>query len=134
MGSTPGRWIDAEVTPRLRPAAWSIVLIGLGLVVRGVFAPAIGEHLGNVAWGAMWVALVWLAVPRWRLVRIAAVALVIVWGIELLQITGVPAAIIRAWPASRWLLGTSFAVHDLVGNGLGVLAGAVGARRLGGKR
>ena len=134
MGNSPGRWIDKHLTPRLTPAAWLIVLVPLGLVVRAVFVPAIGEHLGNLLWGAMWVAAVWLVWPRWPLIRTAVAALLIVWGIELFQPTGIPAAAARGWPMLRWLVGTTFAVYDLIGNGVGVVAGAFAIRQVSGKR
>ena len=62
--------------------------------------------------------------PRIRTGAAAAIALGIRAAIELLQLTGLPAAIVDEIPAARYVLGTTFNAPDLLAYAAGVLVAA----------
>ena len=62
--------------------------------------------------------------PRIRTGAAAAIAFGICAAIELLQLTGLPAAIVDEIPAARYVLGTTFNAPDLLAYAAGVLVAA----------
>lgn len=100
-------------------AAFAVLLtIAFGLAVRRFIGGAIGEHLGNVAWGVMWVFIVYTLTLRARVAAVGAFCIVV--AIECFQLTPYPAAWGAASVAARYLLGGAFEVRDLVGSAVGV--------------
>ena len=82
----------------------------------------------NLVGDALYAALVYTLVVgvapvvTWR--RAAGVAFGICAAIELLQLTGLPAAIVETAPAARYVLGTTFNAPDLLAYAVGVLCAA----------
>lgn len=88
--------------------------VALGVVSRRL-------HLGWAWWDkslgdALYAVAVYLvlslAFPRWSIGRLGGIALLFCLGIELFQLTGIP-ALYAHHPVVRWLIGTRFAWHDL---------------------
>ena len=87
-----------------------------------------GDVGGDVLYAVATFVLVVLVAPRVRPLVPGAVAPGWCWAVEALQATGVAAAVNDAVPPAAWLLGSTFAVRDLVCYLVGVaLACAVDA-------
>ncbi len=118
---------------RRRLALLLLVTLALGVASRRV---SLGvslwdKSLGDVLYAvAMFLALA-LVRPRAAPWRLAAVTLAGCTAIELFQLTGVPLALARAQPWTRWILGTTFAWHDLGCYVAGSAAALVVSRRVG---
>ena len=110
-------------------------VVAIGLAVRF----AVGGPLGDVVGGMLYTVLLALLLypllalgsggsgRRARVWLAAALGGVLSVAIELLQLTGLPAALATVFPPARLILGTSFAALDLVAYAIGALLfGAVG--------
>lgn len=102
----------------------AVLVIAAGLAVH-TWAP--GE-LGGFAGDALYAVLVFLlialvvpALPGWV---VAAAAVAVCWGIELLQLTPIPVALSRSVPGAALVLGSTFQASDLIAYALGVAAAA----------
>ena len=80
---------------------------------------------GDALYAVLIYVLVAFCTPRARVGTVAAAAFGICAGIELFQLTGVPAALGQAFPPARLVLGTGFLWSDLVLYGVGVAAVAL---------
>jgi hypothetical protein len=112
---------------RLRLAGLLLATLVFGIVTRRV-------HLGVMAWDksagdALYAAAVYFAIafvfPRAGLLTVALLALIYCFGIELFQLTGIPVTLARSRPWVHWLLGSTFAWHDVVCYALGIPLAAV---------
>ena len=92
-------------------AAVGCVALGLGLqpLDRSPLVDVVGSMLYVVLFGLV-ILLAWPALPA---VAVASVALAIAVGVELLQLTPIPAAVVDAVPAARLLFGSAFDPWDL---------------------
>ena len=107
-------------------AAVAVLVVVAGLVV--------GSNLvGDALYAVLVYVLVVGAAPRIAASRAALIAFGICAAIELLQLTGLPAAIVDVVPAARYVLGTTFNAPDLLAYAVGV-ALAAGADALAGRR
>ena len=103
---------------RLRALVAAAGCIALGLALqlldRSPLVDVLGSMLYVVLFGLVillaWPALAWPALPA---VAVASVALAIAVGVELLQLTPIPAAVVDAVPAARLLFGSAFDPWDL---------------------
>jgi len=112
-------------TPRRRRPPVLLVLVAVvlaGLVVATRVPDPWGDVGGDVLYAVAAYVLVVLVVPRLRALTAAAVALAWCWAVEVLQATGAAAALNDAVPPAAWLLGSTFAVRDLVCYLVGVVA------------
>ncbi|MGI9824225.1 DUF2809 domain-containing protein [Agromyces sp. Marseille-Q5079] len=100
-------------------AAVVVLLAGLGLQLldRTVAIDLAGSALYACLVGLL-VAIAW---PRLSGAIVATAAFAVSAGIELLQLTGVPAAIVSAVPPLRLVFGSSFDPLDLVGYAIGAV-------------
>jgi hypothetical protein len=112
----------ADTQPRIvRLTAALAVTVALGLVSRlrpiGIYLydKSLGDALYAVA---AYLALA-LARPRMAPVKVALLSLAFCLGIELFQLTGIPARVAHVTPL-RWLLGTHFSLHDAACYPLGI--------------
>jgi hypothetical protein len=96
-----------------------IVMAGL-LVSRLGQGPAAGL-VGDGMYAVMVYLLVALAAPKARAVAAGGVALGLCVMIELAQLTGVPATLVRVWWPARYVLGTTFQAVDLVAYAVGTV-------------
>jgi hypothetical protein len=90
---------------RLYPIGWSLYDKSLGDVLYAVAA-------------YLTLAILWHRKP---LTLVAPLALALCLSVEAFQATGIPAHYAHLWPV-RWLLGTTFAWHDVACYVIGVAA------------
>ncbi len=103
---------------RLVSLAGVVITIAFGLGVRRFVGGVVGEHLGNVAWGVMWVLIAYTLTLRAGVA--AACAICVVVAIECFQLTPYPAAWSSRSVIARYAVGGAFEVRDLVGSAVGV--------------
>ncbi|MFJ1512245.1 DUF2809 domain-containing protein [Cellulosimicrobium funkei] len=126
-GASPAR---AGSRARRRPVVALVLaaVVVLGLVVATRVPDPWGDVGGDVLYAVATYVLVVLVAARVRPLVAGAVALGWCWAVEALQATGVAAAVNDVVPPAAWLLGSTFAVRDLVCYLVGVaLACAVDA-------
>ncbi|WP_157802519.1 DUF2809 domain-containing protein [Sediminihabitans luteus] len=110
---SPGSAV-APPRARRRTAALALVLaVAAGLGVVRLPQPW-GDMGGDLVYAVAVYAAIVLVLPRMRPVWVAVVAVSTCWVIELAQATGLVGVVVDAVPAARWVLGTTFAVRDLV--------------------
>ncbi|MFI8192255.1 DUF2809 domain-containing protein [Streptomyces sp. NPDC085946] len=128
----PSRAVPARALVRTRcaAAAAALVIVGAGLGLRAVATGGLAKYGGDALYTLMTVALVVLAAPRTAPPKAARTALALSWGIEFLQLTGVPAELSRHSTAARLILGSTFDAPDLLWYAVGALAGRPLARAL----
>ncbi|WP_454294230.1 DUF2809 domain-containing protein [Salana multivorans] len=97
----------------------AVLLIPVGLGLR-LLPGLVGDLAGGVAYAAMIYALLVAIALRLGRSGTTLLALVLTLGIELLQLTGLPAAMVEAFGPARYLLGSTFAWLDLVSAAAGV--------------
>ncbi|PPL14737.1 ribosomal maturation YjgA family protein [Microterricola pindariensis] len=113
-----------------------LATLGLGLAVRFGLAGLAGDLLGGALYAVLVFQLVtaasWLirprAVSRWW--RIALLTAALCWGVELLQLTGLPEQWAAAFPPARLVFGTTFSAPDLPAYVIGAALAAVVASRV----
>lgn len=93
------------------------------VVVAGLVSGS--SPVGDALYAVLVFVLVVGVAPRIRTGAAAATAFGICAAIELLQLTGLPAAIVDEVPAARYVLGTTFNAPDLLAYAAGVLVAAV---------
>src|SRR6476619_7108003 len=100
---------------RLRCLLWLAVTVAIGIASRRLRlgVPLWDKSVGDVLYAVMIALLVAFvrpsAAPRVR----TAIAFGICLAIELFQITGIPIALAAKRPWVHWILGGSFAWHDV---------------------
>ncbi|WP_350348051.1 DUF2809 domain-containing protein [Agromyces sp. G08B096] len=114
-----------------RPSTPARLRLGAAVAAVAVLAGGLALQLGernaviDAAGSMLYVVLVGLVVmmigPRLAPWAVAVIALAVSVAIELLQLTGLPGAIVDAVPAARLVFGSSFDPWDL----LAYLAGAL---------
>lgn len=122
------------VRGRLAAGAGALVVTGAGLALRSMATGDVAKYGGDALYTLLLLALVLLAAPRTAPLRACAVALALSWGVEFLQLTGLPAELSRRSTAARWVLGSTFNAPDLLWYTVGAASGwlvltVLGARR-----
>ncbi|MGY4644572.1 DUF2809 domain-containing protein [Cellulomonas sp. URHB0016] len=104
------------VVPRSRAvlAAVAAAVVAAGLAVATLGAGLWADPAGDALYAVLVYVLVLVVAPRLAPWAAAAVATVLCVGVELLQLTGVPAALVDRLPALRYVTGTTFNAVDLV--------------------
>ncbi len=116
------------MTARRRALAGAVLAAvgSCGLVVATQVPDPVGDVGGDLLYAVAAYALVALLLPRLRTGAVAALALTWCWAVEALQATGLAAVVNDEVPPAAWLLGSTFAVRDLVcyaaGAGLALVA------------
>ncbi|MEE1620991.1 DUF2809 domain-containing protein [Zafaria sp. J156] len=110
--------------PGRRPAlaAAAVLTVALGLGVRGLGEGAWTGPAGDALYAVLVYVLVAFVLPRRPRAFVALLAVGVCAGIELFQLTGLPAELGRAWPPARLVLGTTFGLADLAAYAVGVAA------------
>jgi hypothetical protein len=114
----------ASLRARAPAAAGAALAIVAGLAARYGLSGAWSKYLGVALWATVVYALVVLARPRVRLARAAAIAAAIGVGVELLQITPVPAWLSAQHIVLRLVFGIGYSPRDLPFDPLGAAIGA----------
>jgi hypothetical protein len=97
------------------------VTVVLGVVAKLAVPGLTGDLLGSALYTVLLALLLALVAPRLPASVTAGAATVASVGVELLQLSGLPAAVSQVVPPAAWVLGSTFAATDL----LGYLAGGV---------
>ncbi|WP_217250618.1 DUF2809 domain-containing protein [Streptomyces sp. AC602_WCS936] len=108
---------------RLSAAAAALSVVGAGLGLRSVAAGDAAKYGGDSLYTLLIFTLVFLVAPRVPTAKAAALALAVSWGVEFLQLSGVPADLSRRSTAARLVLGSTFNAPDLFWYAVGALAG-----------
>ena len=107
--------------PRLVLALVATIALGLFSRLYPIGWPPYDKSLGDVLYAvAAYLALA-LVFFRRSLALVAALALVACEAIEFFQATGIPEHLARQWRPFGWLLGTTFAWHDVACYVVGVV-------------
>lgn len=104
-------------------AALLVVLAGLTVATTGTGPWA--DALGDALYASLVLLLLRLVAPGLRTRTHVLAALATCAVIEAAQATGVPAAVVEAFPPARFVLGTTFVATDLLAYAVGVLVTAV---------
>ncbi|MDH6223532.1 MULTISPECIES: DUF2809 domain-containing protein [Streptomyces] len=118
---------------RLVAATAALATVGAGLGLRAVATGDVAKYGGDALYTLLLVALVVVAAPSVSAWRAAAIALAVSWGVEFLQLSGVPAELSRRSAAARLVLGSTFDPPDLLWYLVGALGGWFAARPRGGR-
>lgn len=100
-----------------------VVAVGLG--ARASLPSPLAGPTGDVLYATLVVLLVAVVRPRTQPLVAAAVGFTVCVAVELLQLTGVPAALAERVPAVRLVLGTTFWAPDLLLYAVGAVLGGV---------
>ncbi len=119
-GSGPS---DTTRRTRLAAAAAALVTVGAGLGLRAVATGGVAKYGGDALYTLLILTLVVLVAPRTTPARAAGLALAASWAVELLQLTGLPAALTARSTAARLVLGSTFNAPDLFWYAVGACAG-----------
>jgi hypothetical protein len=113
---------DRRPAGRLRLAGCLLATLAFGVVTRRVHldAPLWDKSAGDVAYAVTVYFALAFVLPRTRPLWLALLALSFCFGIELFQLTGVPVNISRRWHWAHWVLGSTFAWHDIACYALGI--------------
>ncbi|MDX3665979.1 DUF2809 domain-containing protein [Streptomyces europaeiscabiei] len=117
---------DRAVEPariRLVAAGAAVVVVGAGLGLRAVAAGGLAKYGGDALYTVMLLPLVVLVAPRVTPLTAAGSALTVSWGIEFLQLSGVPAELSQRSAVARLVLGSTFDPPDLFWYAVGAAAG-----------
>ena len=98
---------------RLRAAVASAGCVALGLGMQLFDRSPLIDVLGSVLYVVVFGLVILLAWPKLPAIAVSSVALAIAVGVELLQLTSIPAAVVDAVPAARLLFGSAFDPWDL---------------------
>lgn len=129
-----GAGIDSETNRiRLSAAVAALATVGAGLGLRAVAAGDVAKYGGDALYTLLIFALVILAAPRLTAWKAGALALAVSWGVEFLQLSGLPAELSGHSAAARLILGSTFNAPDLFWYAVGALVGGlvVASRRAG---
>ncbi|MCU1447513.1 MAG: hypothetical protein JWP54_3171 [Cryobacterium sp.] len=106
-------------------AAVAAFILITGLVAHFTIDSAAGDFVADALYAVMLFVVLSFVFVRTAAWRIGVASFVACAGIELFQLTGVPAALAGAFPPSRLLLGTTFTAIDLVAYFVGALGAAL---------
>ncbi|MEW1638114.1 DUF2809 domain-containing protein [Streptomyces sp. NPDC093801] len=129
----PDRELPGPAAPDRAPArpdrtraaavAAAVLTVGAGLGLRAVTAGDVAKYGGDALYTVLLLALVVVVAPRLSPARAAAIALVVSWAVEFLQLGPVPAELSRRSTLARLVLGSTFNAPDLAWYAVGAAAG-----------
>lgn len=98
---------------RLATTGAAAITLASGVAARRWLDGAPAKILGVALWATLVYWLVACTAPSWRPREVALLTLAISWGVELAQITPVPAALSARHVLLRMIFGTTFSAWDL---------------------
>jgi hypothetical protein len=130
--SAPCRTRPRRPTGRERAsiAVATVLTVALGVAATLVVPGLPGDLLGSALYTVLIALLLRFVGPRLPAVVVAGAATIASVGIEVLQLTGLPAAASTVFPPAAWVLGSTFVATDLLGYVLGGVAALVLVRVL----
>lgn len=109
-----------------------VLLAALAVIVAGLASRNLPGLLGDATAGILYAALLYLVIaflaPASRAIAAMAVAAALGIVIELFQLTGIPADLMRLWPPLRYVFGSTFVLSDLAWAVIGAALGALSDR------
>ncbi|MFE6734349.1 DUF2809 domain-containing protein [Microbacterium sp. NPDC057650] len=103
------------LTRRLVLATAALVTVAAGLAVHLLAPPGlVSDAAGDILYAALITSLVLFVAPRARWWVTAAIALAWCFGVELLQLTSLPAQWAASFPPLRLVFGLGFSPWDLL--------------------
>ncbi len=102
----------------------AVLVVALGLACRYGLSGWWAKYLGVALWATEAYVMVVLVRPQIRARNAALWALAVSWGVELFQLTGVPAWLSSQHLLLRLIFGTTFSAYDLPAYAAGVALGA----------
>jgi hypothetical protein len=114
-----------ETRRRRMLAGVSGLILVTGLVVHFAIQSAAGNFVADALYAVMLFVVLSFVFVRTSGWLNALVTFLLCLGIELLQLTGLPASLAEVFPPARLVLGTTFAAIDLVAYLVGALAAAL---------
>ncbi|MGW6418682.1 ribosomal maturation YjgA family protein [Streptomyces sp. NPDC055055] len=116
------------VRVRVLAGGAALATVGAGLGIRATGSGDVAKYAGDALYTVLVAALVVLVAPRVRPAVSAGVALGFSWGMELFQLTGVPAELALRSTMARLVFGTTFNAPDLFWYAIGAAVGWAGHR------
>ncbi|GAA2236479.1 hypothetical protein GCM10010413_41040 [Promicromonospora sukumoe] len=113
----------AALRRRAAPAVAAVLTVAAGLSVRSVLDGDVAKYAGDALYALLIFWLVLVVAPRTRGWVAAAVACAVSVGVELFQLTGIPAELGAHSVLARLVLGTTFNAPDLPFYAVGALLG-----------
>jgi hypothetical protein len=95
-------------------AAAGLLTVVAGLGLRTAATGVVAKYGGDALYTVLVYVLVVMVAPRIRPGRAAVAALLVSWGVEFFQLTGLPARWSAESTAARLALGSTFNVPDLL--------------------
>lgn len=96
-------------------------VIVFGLLVHYLLSGAFANFLADALYAVMIYLLIAVIWPKAKHLLVAACALGFSAGVELFQLTPLPAQLSEAFPPARLVLGTTFSAIDLLAYAVGVV-------------
>ena len=124
MQHTPSPDVPSSRRRRAALAVAAGAVLVTGLAVRLLFSGAWTGPVGDALYAVLVYLLISFALPRRSPLTVGILAVAVCVGVELFQLTGLPAAWAQALPPTRLLLGTTFTPGDLPLYALGGAAAA----------
>ncbi|KQR52647.1 hypothetical protein ASF88_14170 [Leifsonia sp. Leaf336] len=108
----------------------TLIVVAVAVVVAGLTVHELtdgwaGAFAGDALYAVLMVVLVALVAPRVPSLAAGGIALAVCVGVELLQLTGVPAQLSAAIPGVELVLGSTFQATDLVAYAIGATIATV---------
>ncbi|WP_328942641.1 DUF2809 domain-containing protein [Streptomyces sp. NBC_00250] len=116
------------VRVRVLAGGAALATVGAGLGIRAIGSGDVVKYAGDALYTVLVVALVVLVAPRVRPAVTAGVALGFSCGMELFQLTGIPAELAVRSTMARLVFGTTFYAPDLFWYAIGAAVGWAGHR------
>lgn len=113
------------MSPRALTSCVVLGVVAAGLAARAFLPSPLAGPTGDVLYATLVVLLIALVRPRTRPLVAAAFGFAVCVAVELLQLTGAPAALAERVPAVRLVLGTTFWAPDLLLYAVGAVLGGV---------
>jgi hypothetical protein len=99
---------------RIMGAVAAVACLAIGLATQLLDWSPASDALASVLYVVLVGALIMLVAPTLPALAVAAIAFGFATAIELLQLTGIPGAVVDVFPAAHLVLGNAFDPLDLV--------------------
>ncbi|WP_426623669.1 DUF2809 domain-containing protein [Leifsonia sp. McL0607] len=103
----------------------AVAVVAAGLTVHELAEGWAGAFAGDALYAVLLFVLVAIVTPRAHSAVVGGIALTVCVGVELLQLTGVPARLSAAIPGVELVLGSTFQATDLIAYALGAAVATV---------
>jgi hypothetical protein len=109
------------VRGRLLAAAAVVLILGTAFAIRALSGGPLEQYSGTALYASMIYAAVFLLWPSMAPMKAGLLALGFCWGVEFLQLTGIPAALSARSLLARLVLGAQFDWVDVAWYPVGIV-------------